>query len=67
MYKLKRSILASVTQVSGEFKEHCYDKRTKQRPNNKDIANVNTAVREIIKQSSVPDPAENPFGFLWLR
>ena len=55
-----------MTQVSGEFKERCYDTRTKQRPNIKDIANVNIAVREIIKQSSAPDPVENPFGFLWL-
>ena len=64
--QLTLPILASVTQVSGEFKERCYDTRTKQRPNNKDIANVNAAVREIIKQRSVPDPVENPFGFLWL-
>ena len=57
---------ASATQDSGEFKERCYDTRTKRRPNSKDIANVNTAVREIIKQNSVPDPAKNPFEFLWL-
>ena len=55
-----------MTQVSEEFNERCYDTRTKWRPNNKDIANVNPAVREIIKQRSVPDPVENPFGFLWL-
>ena len=55
-----------MTQVSGEFKERCYDTRTKRRPNIKDTANVNAAVREIIKQRSVPDPVENPFGFLWL-
>ena len=64
--QLTLPILASVTQVSGEFKERCYDTRIKQTPNNKDIANVNSAVREIIKQRSVPDPVENPFGFLWL-
>lgn len=66
LIQLTFPILASVTQVSGEFKERCYDTRTKRKPNNKDIANVNAAVREIIKQRSVPDPVENPFGFLWL-
>ena len=55
-----------MAQVSGEFKEGCYNTRTKWRPNNKDIANVNPAVREIIKQRSVPDTVENPLGFYGL-
>ena len=66
LIQLTVPILASVAQVSGEFKEGCYNMRTKWRPNNKDIANVNPAVREIIKQRSVLDTVENPLGFYGL-
>ena len=37
--------------------------------NNQDIININAAIEQLMKQNDVnnaPDPAQNPFLFLWL-
>ena len=44
--------------------------RTKKRPTNQDIININAAIEQLMKQNNnvnnAPDPAQNPFVFLWL-
>ncbi|PFX23499.1 Retrovirus-related Pol polyprotein from type-1 retrotransposable element R2 [Stylophora pistillata] len=62
--QLPAQFLASVKQSPGDFSGRCYDPRTKQKPTGNDIDNVNTAVRELLKCNMVPDPSEDPFGYL---
>ena len=50
-------ILALVTLAPGDFSWRCYDTRTKQKPTGADIKSVNTAVEELVKCNSVPDPS----------
>ena len=62
----KARFLTSVALYPGDFSGHSYDRRTKQKPTGNDIKNVNTAVSEILKCNSVPDPSEDPFAYLWI-
>ena len=64
--QLAAQFLASVKQSPGDFSGRSYDTRTKQKPTGNDIDNVNTAVRELLKCNTVPEPSEDPFGYLWM-
>lgn len=64
LLQLAFPILDSVIQSPGDFTNHRYDTRTKQRPTKADIENVNTAVKESMKSNVSIDPTGNPFGFL---
>ena len=57
--------VASVTQFPADFSGRCHDTRTKQKPTGNDIANVNTTVCELLKSNALPNPTEDPFGYLW--
>ena len=62
-------IFASVAADPGDFSNRLIDSRTKKRPTNQDITNINEAIEELMKRMNVNnahDPAQNPFVFLWL-
>ena len=62
-------VFASVAADPGDFSNRLLDSRTKKRPTNQDIININAAIEQLMKQNDVnnaPDPAQNPFVFLWL-
>ena len=64
--QLAAPILAAVDQIPGDFGNHCYDTRTKERPTKKDILNISAVASELLKSGTPIDPFENPFGYLWL-
>lgn len=59
-------IFTSEVQSPGDFTKRSTDTRTKRKPSDVDIANINKAISELLKQNNTVDPAENPFGWLWL-
>lgn len=65
--QLATQFLASVKQSPRDFSGRSYDTRTKQKPTGNDIDNVNTAVRELLKCNTVPEPSEDSFGYLWME
>ncbi|KAK2555958.1 hypothetical protein P5673_022239 [Acropora cervicornis] len=59
-------ILASVAKSPGDFNGRRHDTRTKQRPTGAEIKDVNAAVSVLLKHNTIPDPAQYPFGYLWI-
>ena len=60
---------ASVAADPGDFSNRLLESRTNKRSTNQDIININAAIEQLMKQNNVnnaPDPAKNPFVFLWL-
>ena len=62
-------IFASVSASPGDFRNRAIDTRTKTIPTGGDIANINSAVEELMKlnnQNNTIDSAQDPFVYLWL-
>lgn len=69
IFQAAKLVFASVAADPGDFSNRLLDSRTKKRPTNQDIININAAIEQLMKQNDVnnaPDPAQNPFVFLWL-
>ena len=69
IFQAAKLVFASVAADPGDFSNRLLDSRTKKRPKNQDIININAAIEQLMKQNDVnnaPDPAQNPFVFLWL-
>ena len=66
LLQLTDPILASVAKSRGDFNGRRYDTRTKQRPTGAEIKDVNAAVSVLLKHNTIPDPAQDPFGYLWI-
>ena len=67
IFQAAKLVFASVAADPGDFSNRLLDSRTKKRPTNQDIININAAIEQLMKQNDVinaPDPAQNPF--LWL-
>ena len=67
IFQTAKLVFASVAADPGDFSNRLLDSRTKKRPTNQDIININAAIDQLMKQNDVinaPDPAQNPF--LWL-
>ena len=50
----------------GDFNGRRHDTITKQRPTQAEIKDVNAAVSVLVKRNTIPDPAQDPFGYLWI-
>ena len=59
-----QSINRSYSRIRGDFNSRRYDTRTKQRPTGAEIKDVNAAVSVLLKHNTIPDPAQDPFGYL---
>ena len=69
IFQAAKLVFASVAADPGDFSNRLLDSRTKKRPTNQDIININAAIEQLMKQNDVnnaPDPAQNAFVFLWL-
>ena len=69
IFQAAKLVFASVAADPGDFSSRLLDSRTKTRPTNQDIININAAIEQLMKQNDVnnaPDPAQNPFVFIWL-
>ena len=69
IFQAAKLVFASVAADPGDFSNRLLDSRTKKRPTNQDIININAAIEQLMKQNDVNsalDPAQNPFVFLWL-
>ena len=70
IFQAAKLVFASVAADPGDFSNRLLDSRTKKRPTNQDIININAAIEQLMKQNDVnnnaPDPAQNPFVSLWL-
>ena len=69
IFQAAKLVFPSVAADPGDFSNRLLDSRTKKRPTNQDIININAAIEQLMKQNDVnnaPDPAQNPFVFLWL-
>ena len=66
LLQLTNPILASVAKSRGDFNGRRYDTRTKQRPTGAEIKDVNAAVSVLLKHNTIPDPTQDPFGYLWI-
>ena len=69
IFQAAKLVFASVAADPGDFSNRLLDSRTKKRPTNQDIININAAIEQLMKQNDVnnaPDPAQNPLVFLWL-
>ena len=69
IFQAAKLVFASVAADPGDFSNRLLDSRTKKRPTNQDIININAAIEHLMKQNDVnnaPDPEQNPFVFLWL-
>ena len=69
IFQAAKLVFASVAEDPGDFSNRLLDSRTKKRPTNQDIININAAIEHLMKQNDVnnaPDPEQNPFVFLWL-
>ncbi|XP_044171503.1 uncharacterized protein LOC122955828, partial [Acropora millepora] len=66
LLQLTDPILVSVAKSRGDFNGRRYDTRTKQRPTGAEIKDVNEAVSVLLKRNTIPDPAQDPFGYLWI-
>ena len=69
IFQAAKLVFASVAADPGDFSNQLLDSRTKKSPTNQDIININAAIEQLMKQNNVnnaPDPAQNPFVFLWL-
>ena len=64
--QLTDPILASVAKSPRDFNGRRHDTRTKQRPTGAEIKDVNAAVSMLLKHNTIPDPAQDPFGYLWI-
>lgn len=56
--------LLSITQTQGDFSTWGIDTRTKERPTNRDIENINHCITALMKRESV-SAKNRPFEFLW--
>ena len=68
-FQAAKLVFASVAADPGDFSNRVLDSRAKKRPTNQDIININAAIEQLMKQNDVnnaPDPAQDPFVFLWL-
>ena len=59
LLQLTDPILASVAKSRGDFNGRRYDTRA-------EIKDVNAAVGVLLKHNTIPDPAQDPFGYLWI-
>ena len=69
IFQAAKLFFASMAADPGDFSNRLLDSRTKKSPTNQDIININAAIEQLMKQNDVnnaPDPAQNPFVFLWL-
>ena len=69
IFQAAKLVFASVAANPGDFSNRLLDIRTKTRPTNQDIININAAIEQLMKQNdvnNVPDPAQNPFAVRWL-
>lgn len=69
IFQAAKLVFASVTADPGDFSNRLLDSRTKERPTNQDIININAAIEQLMKQNDVNNalyPAQNPFVFIWL-
>ena len=66
LLQLTDPILASVAKSPGDFSGRRHDTRTKQRPTGAEVKDVNAAVSVLLKHNKIPDPAQDPFGYLWI-
>ena len=68
IFQAAKLVFASVAADPGDLSNRLLDSRTKKRPTNQDIININAVIEHLMKQNDVnnaPDPVQNPFVFLW--
>ncbi|XP_068671379.1 uncharacterized protein [Montipora foliosa] len=60
-----QGILSSIQTNQGDFTMRKIDTRTKEKPKNEDLRNINNAVEELMEQNN-SSPENDPFNYLWM-
>ena len=58
-------IYTQISPCEGDFRNRTIDTRTKGKPINGDLENINKVIMELMKQCRV-SPTDNPFSYLWI-
>ena len=60
-----QDILSSIQTNQGDFTMGKIETRTKEKPTNDDLRNINNAVEELMEQNNT-SPENDPFNYLWM-
>ena len=65
LLELSAHIYTQINSCEGDFGNRTIDTRTKGKPINDDLVNINKVIMELMKQCKV-SPTDNPFSYLWV-